>query len=144
MSPPRERIVLAVRRAVVNVALANQAISEQLDISPRESQFLNLLQLHGPLTAGKLASLTGLSSGTVTGVLDRLQAARMIERRRDGQDRRRVFVHLDDEAVEAKIEPLYADQARRLVEILESYDNDQLDVIADFMARISAWHDEQG
>ncbi|ADB33476.1 transcriptional regulator, MarR family [Kribbella flavida DSM 17836] len=46
-----------------------------------------------PLTAGELASELGLTTGSVTSLLDRLERAGHVRRERDERDRRRVNLH---------------------------------------------------
>src|SRR5207244_6998218 len=56
-----------------------------------------LLQMHGPVTPGWLADSIGLTTGAVTGVVDRLERAGYVTRRQDANDRRRVIVEADVE-----------------------------------------------
>ncbi|MFJ1760870.1 MarR family transcriptional regulator [Amycolatopsis sp. NPDC088138] len=64
--------------------------------SVTERHVLNVAASHPPgtLTAGRIARLTGLSTGAVTGVLDRLERAGFVRRARDRDDRRKVLVEL--------------------------------------------------
>jgi len=55
---------------------------------------LDILGRRGPMTAGQLSDESGLSTGAVTFLLDRLELAGMVKRRRDTDDRRRVWVEL--------------------------------------------------
>ena len=53
---------------------------------------MDFLNLEGRMTAGRLAGLTGLTSGAITGVVDRLEKAGFVRRERDDSDRRKVFI----------------------------------------------------
>ena len=75
------------------------AASHELGHDATASWFFMLLALRGPLTAGRLADLTGLTSGGVTNVLDRLERAGLVQRRRDPADRRKVIVVVGPDAV---------------------------------------------
>src|SRR5439155_4424793 len=69
--------------------------SEALGLAPADLVCMCLLQLHGPATPGWLAEMTGLSTGAVTGMVDRLERAGYVTRAQDPQDRRRVIVSPD-------------------------------------------------
>ncbi|WP_406180494.1 MarR family winged helix-turn-helix transcriptional regulator [Streptomyces sp. NBC_01006] len=87
-----------------------------------------------PLGAGDLAELTNLTTGAVTGVLNRLERAGYARRQPDPADRRRVRVVADPEAaarVFAVYEPFYA----RLGTVFAEYSPDEIAVIADWFAR---------
>jgi DNA-binding MarR family transcriptional regulator len=89
-----------------------------------------------PLTAGQLAELTGLTTGAVTGVLDRLEASGFVTRERDPHDRRRVIVRLVPEAM-ARIQPLFDGLLADLVALHRDYADDQLAVVVDMLTRSS-------
>jgi len=129
--------VAATRRVIANAILYSHQVAERLGLGASDAQFMTLLEVHGPLTPGQLAELTGLRTGTVTGVLDRLEEARFIHRERDPNDRRKVIVSRNEEEIDARVNPQYAPQAEGMVAMLREYDDDQLALIADFLSRIS-------
>jgi DNA-binding MarR family transcriptional regulator len=93
----RERLVeeLSVlsRRYMASYALFNQAVADHLGLHPTDLQCLNLLTLEGgPVTTGRIAELTGLTTGAATRLVDRLEKAGYVVRERDAHDRRRVLV----------------------------------------------------
>jgi len=63
-----------------------------LGVNRTDSRCLDLLNQHGRMTAGELATQAELTTGAITGVLDRLERAGHVRRTRDEQDRRRVLV----------------------------------------------------
>jgi DNA-binding MarR family transcriptional regulator len=77
---------------------ANEAFddvaSEKLGVNRTDLRCLNIVDNNGPLTAGRLAELSGLTTAAVTAVLDRLERAGYARRRRDQEDRRQVIVEL--------------------------------------------------
>ncbi|WP_158880852.1 MarR family winged helix-turn-helix transcriptional regulator [Amycolatopsis anabasis] len=133
---PIATIAAALRRYAAAVILAEEGASPRLNRS--DVQFLNLLELHGSLTPGELAKLSGLTTGSVTGVVDRLEAAGYARRERDPADRRKVVVSVDRERVLRDIAPLYDARARGLERIAEDYTREQLDLIAGFLGRFVA------
>jgi DNA-binding MarR family transcriptional regulator len=80
------------RRMVANSVLFNQRTADALKINPTDLQFINLLDIDGPLTPGRLAELTKLTTGGVTVVLDRLEKAGIVRRAPNPNDRRSSLV----------------------------------------------------
>jgi DNA-binding MarR family transcriptional regulator len=136
-SPERVAAVeMAVRNLIANAILFNHQVAQRVGLGASDAQFMHLLQLHGPLTPGRLAELSGLTTGTVTGVIDRLEAAGFVRRERDESDRRKVIVKLNEERLWSAMAPLYAGQAESLAAVAGAYDAEQLEVIADFLDRL--------
>src|SRR6187399_25304 len=75
--------------------LRHARIAEKMGLSGTDHKALDLAsRAGGPLTAGRIAQLTGLSTGAVTGVIDRLERAGLVRRVRDTEDRRKVLVEI--------------------------------------------------
>ncbi|MDX6264232.1 MAG: hypothetical protein QOH84_5920 [Kribbellaceae bacterium] len=126
----QERLI----RFVADVILFNHAVSAKVGLGGSDSQFMTLLQSYGPLTPRQLSEHTGLTSGTVTGVIDRLESIGLITRQPDPNDRRKVLVTPSFEAIQEKLAPLYAEQGRRMQTVLASRSDDELRVISTFLA----------
>ena len=124
----------AMRGASAQSVLVSQATADRLGMSQTDLECLDVLGLHGPITAGRLAELTGLTTGAVTGLVDRLEAAGYVRRERDPGDRRRVIVRPLPEAIE-RIGPLYAPMAREMAELCDRYGDDELKLLVDFFDR---------
>ncbi|MEU9073352.1 MarR family winged helix-turn-helix transcriptional regulator [Kitasatospora sp. NPDC048538] len=91
----------ASRRYLASYVLFNQAVADHLGMHPTDVQCLSLLTLEdGPVTTGRIAELTGLTSGSATRLVDRLEKAGLVARRRDEADRRRVLVAVLPDALE--------------------------------------------
>lgn len=92
----REEIAASLLRAlrlfIAGSSLFGQRVADKLGLHPTDMQFLNLLDLLGPMTPGGLARCSGLSSGGVTVVLDRLEKAGYVRRTANPADRRSVLV----------------------------------------------------
>src|SRR5258707_15747618 len=90
---PRRRLegefLLALRRAGSVMQLLGAAAAEQIGINVTDLNCLNLLALRGRMTAGELATATGLTTASITGVLDRLEEAGVVPREGDPKDPRR-------------------------------------------------------
>lgn len=132
----RAEISRSVLRFIASVVLHNQAVAQRVGLGGSDSQFLNLLGLHGPLTPGRLAELSGLTTGTVTGVIDRLERAGFVRRERDAGDRRKVLVTMVAEAM-AGLAEHYREHGEHLDALLRRRDAAQLRVIAAFLSELT-------
>ena len=132
----RTDLELAIQQTMItmiaNIVLFNHAASSSLGLGASDSQFLTLLQTRGAMTPGQLAEASGLTSGTVTGVIDRLEKAKLVRRKRDDGDRRKVFVVLAADAVD-RLAPIYADQSAMLRRVLAHRTPAELEVIRRFL-----------
>ena len=97
------------RRMGSMATLHNHAVADRLGLHATDQECLDLLDWTGPLAAGEIGMHLGLSSGAVTGLIDRLEAGGWVRRERDPRDRRSVIVHVSHERsdeVWALYEPL--------------------------------------
>ena len=76
----------------------DEIVTRLLGINRTDARCLDVLDEHGRMTAGELAARSGLTSGAITGVLDRLERAGYVQRTRDDADRRRVLVETTEKA----------------------------------------------
>jgi len=121
-------------RFIAGVILYNHAVSAKVGLGASDSQFMTLLQTYGPLTPRQLAEHTGLTSGTITGVIDRLESHGFVTREPDPADRRKVVVTPSVQAIQDKLVPLYAEQGERMQSVLASRSVAELRVISYFLA----------
>jgi DNA-binding MarR family transcriptional regulator len=89
------------------------------------------------LTAGDLAARAHVTTGAVTGILNRLERAGYVTRRPDPDDRRRVRVAAVPEAV-TRVEAVYAGHYARLTELFADYTPDELAILTDWFTRATA------
>ena len=130
----RESLLREMRQYLAEAILFNQQAADRLEINATDYQFLNLIDLFGPATPGDLARLTGLSTGGVTVVLDRLEKAHYLERERNPRDRRSVIVRFAA-APKKRIAAIYKPILARVNKVFAAYDDKQLEVINDFFMR---------
>ena len=100
------------RRSSAQGVLFGQTVANVVGISGSDLECLDFLNLEGRVTAGRLAEVTGLTTGAITGVVDRLEKAGLVRRERDPDDRRKVFIATVPENV-AKIGRFYVHDAAR-------------------------------
>lgn len=73
----------------------NQKVAE-LNITPVQAMVLAFLNEEDGITASELGKRTELDSATMTGIVDRLETARLVERRGHPADRRSIEIHLTE------------------------------------------------
>lgn len=117
--------------------LFSQAMSARLGINSTDLECLDYILLRGPLTAGALAQAAGLTSGAITGVVDRLERAGFAHRERDEADRRKVLVRAAPD-VQHRVGPLSAPMSRAMDETMAAYDDAELALLLDFLKRARA------
>jgi DNA-binding MarR family transcriptional regulator len=111
----------------------HNAVADEIGLNITDHKCLDILLHRGPITAGQIAELTGLTTGAVTGVIDRLENAGYIRRTRDLNDRRRVIVEpIRDKAGEA-MAPVFAHFQERFLPLLEKYDDETLRQVLEFV-----------
>ena len=82
----------AMRRVSSQGAMFAKTVADRAGISSADMDCIDFVNVEGRMTAGRLAELTGLTTGAITGVVDRLEKAGFVRRERDESDRRKVFI----------------------------------------------------
>ncbi len=127
---------------VIQLARAYQAANDAFDevayvklgINRTDGRCLDIVENQGPMTAGRLAELSGLTTAAVTAVLDRLEEAGYARRVRDERDRRQVIVELTP-LVAKRSERIWGPLGAEGREVLGRMSVDQLRVVMDFFRR---------
>ena len=110
----------------------NESVAKKLKLSRTDMRCLELIARRGPLTAGRLAEESGLTTGAVTFILDRLEQAGMVTRRRDTDDRRRVWVEIVPDA-QKRLAEAQQPVAEQMREVTQHFKVDELAVVRDYM-----------
>jgi DNA-binding PadR family transcriptional regulator len=108
-------------------------------------QVIDILESTGPMTAGQLADLTGLTTGAITGMLNRLEESGLVQRVRDPSDGRRVIVRLAARTEDRNgtfprqgTSPIFDELESAWEELASQYDEAQLALMLDFLKRSNA------
>ena len=128
--------LLAVRRAGSVLQLLGAASAERIGINVTDLNCLNILALGGHLTAGDLAKQTGLTTASITGVLDRLETAGFVRRERDPVDRRRVIVRLEAGRGTRDVAPVFAPVIAAWRAAAAQYTDDELRLLLGFQEQL--------
>jgi DNA-binding MarR family transcriptional regulator len=116
-----------------------RAAASRIDMPVTDVQVIDLLDIAGPATAGRLAELTGLTTGAITGMIDRLEKAGLVRRERDPEDGRRVIVRLipNEDAMRA-IGPIFDAIGQGWDQLASQYDDEQIAFLVEFLRRCNA------
>ncbi len=114
--------------------LFDEVACARLGINRSDGRCLDIIDRHGRISAGELARESGLSTGAITTLLDRLERAGYVVRIRDTGDRRRVFAELTDEA-RRRASEIWGPIAAEAVPFYDGYGDAELLVIRDFLRR---------
>lgn len=132
-----ERVFRQFRRVIAAVVIYNDQVAQQSGMSASESQFLHLLEIHGPLTPSELSRYSRLTTGTVTGVIDRLEQLGFAHRERHPTDRRKVVVAADAAAIQQKLAPLFAEKSQNLFGAIDQFTVAELETILRFLTVVA-------
>jgi len=130
-----DQVMLEARRTGSLSTLHNRAAADLVGMNQTDWDCLDLLDWTAPITAGELAKRVGLTSGAITGVLDRLEKVGLARRVADPRDRRRVIVEISadpevptDERF-ANLHTLFARLGEEVFVATDQFDNDELAVV---------------
>jgi DNA-binding MarR family transcriptional regulator len=119
------------RRSSAQGAMFAKAVADRAGISASDMDCMDFLNLEGRMTAGRLAELTGLTTGAITGVIDRLEKAGYVRRERDESDRRKVFIAVVPETA-ARIGRLYVPMQQSMQKVWSRYSEEELRLLLRF------------
>lgn len=124
----------ALREASTATVLIHTVIADSFGLNVSDWKCGELVNRHGALTAGQLAEMTGLTTGTITGVIDRLESAGFVQRVPDAKDRRKVWVKASNERNE-ELDRRLDDAFRPVLDWMGGYSDEQLAFILAFTER---------
>jgi DNA-binding MarR family transcriptional regulator len=134
----RERLIREVADAIrahgTAQDLLDEAAAARLGINRTDARVLDVLERSGEVTAGAIARQTGLTTGAITVLLDRLERASYVRRTRDKEDRRRVLVEITAKARKQALE-LYGPIGEEAHGQLEDYSDQELRLLSDHHLR---------
>ena len=128
---------LNLRHFVVELLVSSYEATEDVGVNPTDLGALCLLLLHGPAPAGRLAELTGLTTGAITGVIDRLEKGGFVRREVDAADRRKVIVVPDAGGVDRDLFPHFPSlQKAASAQFYDDFSVAELGLISKFLSRL--------
>lgn len=133
----REKLIEEINEAGRTMSTAtvvfHQTVAQKAGLSGTDHKYLDLLLQEGAMPAGRLANLTGLTTGAVTGIIDRLETQGLVKRENDPEDRRKVLVVPQVEVAMEKLGPIFDSLQKDLEEFYTKYSEEELEIIRKYL-----------
>lgn len=129
-------LILAVREYGISTVLFRNFVGSTIGINVTDMECLGLLFHQGIATPTELAKHTGLTSGSITAMLDRLEKARLITRRPNPDDRRGILITINKTGAK-KIAPLFIGVRKAQDELIGSYSEKDVPVLLNFFTKFT-------
>jgi len=133
----KQQVIVDARESGISYTLFRNAIGKKLGLNTTDFEGLDLIFYRGTTTPSELSKYTGLSSGSTTAMIDRLEAAGLVRRENNPDDRRGTFVVINAQAVH-RFRPLFSSARSAQNKLLDSYTTEQLEVLSDYFKRSAA------
>lgn len=111
----------------------HEAIARKAGLSGADHKYLGFLIKNGPMTAGELSKLTGLTTGAVTGLIDRFEKKKLAKRTFDKDDRRKIIIVPDTENATKLMGAVHANLQSKMVALISSLDEKEKEIIQKYM-----------
>lgn len=139
---PKERFVSLMRGLGTRTILYQQNVAASLGMYNNDLISVDILNETGPITAGELSKLTGLATGSVTALIDRLEKIGYVRRQNDPSDRRRVIIVPEYESKE-EISNTYLPLHAAMINLVSSYTPEELALITEFLGKAGSVLEDQ-
>jgi DNA-binding MarR family transcriptional regulator len=116
----------------------HESIARQAGFSATDHKYLGFFLQKGSLTAGELASLTGLTTGAVTGLINRLERKKLVKRVQDKHDGRKVIIEPDQTKMRALLTPYYQRFQQESENIIASFSDSEREVLEAYFLKALA------
>ena len=131
-----ETVIGCLRQFIAGSVLYNQQIADRVGLRLSDMQCINALELMGPSTPGELARFTGLTTGGVTVMLDRLEKGGYLKREPNPRDRRSVLVRLNPAKVRT-MQGFYQEVNQRMAALLDDTPERELRSVLNFLSKMN-------
>ena len=113
----------------------HEAIARRAGLSGTDHKYLGFLIEKGQMTAGELSNLTGLTTGAVTGLIDRLEKKKLVKRQFAKDDRRKVIIEPNTKNIMAVLVPLYKEFRTKSEKLIASFSNKEIKIIENYFLK---------
>ena len=107
----------------------HETIGRKAGLSGTDHKYLGFLLEKGQMTAGELSTLTGLTTGAVTGLIDRFEKKKLVKREFADHDRRKVIIVPNTKKITALLVPLYKEFRSKSEKLIASFSDEDIKVI---------------
>ncbi len=126
------------RRHSTATVLFHHAVAEALGLGPSDHKCLDLLRERGAMTGSELAAAVGLTTGAVTGIVQRLERSGRVRREPHPEDGRKQVLRPVEDGL-ADVRALFADIGADVERLLDGFDDHQLAAVAEYLTRATAF-----
>ncbi|MBT9545816.1 MAG: winged helix-turn-helix transcriptional regulator [Candidatus Sericytochromatia bacterium] len=116
----------------------HETIARKAGFSATDHKYLGFFLQKGSLTAGELASLTGLTSGAVTGLINRFERKKLVKRVHDHHDGRKVIIEPDRTKIMALMTPFYQTFQQESENIIASFSEAEMEILKAYFLKALA------
>jgi DNA-binding MarR family transcriptional regulator len=113
----------------------HEAVARKAGLSGTDHKYLGFLMEKGQMTAGELSTLTGLTTGAVTGLIDRFEKKKLVKRRFAEDDRRKVLIEPITENIMTLLTPLYKSFRSQSEKLLASFSETERSIIESYFSQ---------
>lgn len=132
--------IIAIRKLSQQYAYASlqmhETIAKSLGFSATDHKYLSFFLVKGNLTAGELAELSGLTTGAVTGLIDRFEKKELVKRHFDSNDRRKVIIVPDSKKIIKLFEPYYKEFQIETEKLIATFSDKDIEIIESYLLRV--------
>lgn len=107
----------------------HEAIARKAGLTGSDHKYLGLILQHKELTAGDLSKLTGLTTGAVTGLIDRFEKKKLLKRQFTKDDRRKVIIVPNEENIMKLLKPLFLELQQKTADLIASFSAKEIQTI---------------
>jgi DNA-binding MarR family transcriptional regulator len=132
-----QNIVDKFREMSLEAVMFHQVLADELGLYITDHKCMDIIHRFGAMPAGKLGEMTGLTTGAITGMIDRLEKAGYVRRTNDPKDRRKTIVEpIRNKKLERKIDMIFTPIHERMHKLLSSYSDNELTFLLDAMTEL--------
>lgn len=113
----------------------HEAVARMAGLPGTDHKYLGFFLQKGPMTAGELSALTGLTTGAVTGLIDRFEKKKLVKRQFAEDDRRKVIIEPNTKNIMALLQPLYKEYRSRSEKLIASFSKEELKTIETYFLK---------
>jgi len=113
--------------------LMHEAIARNAGLSGTDHKYLGILIRNGPMSAGELSKVTGLTTGAITGVIDRFEKNSLAKREFDEHDRRKIIIVPNTQTAMKLLGGPFADLQEKMVSLISKLNENEIKTIEKYM-----------
>jgi DNA-binding MarR family transcriptional regulator len=111
----------------------HEAVAQKLGLTSTDHKYLKILLEKGAMTAGEFSKFTGLTTGAITGLVDRLEAKDLANRQFDKEDRRKVIIVPNTENAQKLLMPIFANLQERILTLITSFSDEEIRIVENYL-----------